>query len=158
MVTERITEQFVSGYVTSKTRSLFSFLPLMRTHKTPVGDFFFVRNKQLHPAGRDLFRRDPEQMMRAFEIAQERGLDLSPELEDLLSRSLGQVTRTYQYARGPRAIFKDILSKKGRVGRILSMMHRVGFVGRCIPKFGQLTCLVRDESHHRATSYGHTCV
>src|SRR5213079_2733300 len=35
-VTERITEQFVSGYVTSKTRSLFSFLPLMRTHKTAV--------------------------------------------------------------------------------------------------------------------------
>src|SRR5215470_456064 len=30
-VTERITEQFVSGHVTSKTRSLFSFLPLMRT-------------------------------------------------------------------------------------------------------------------------------
>src|SRR6266542_3223071 len=33
-VTERITEQFVSGYVTSKTRSLFSFLPLVRTDKT----------------------------------------------------------------------------------------------------------------------------
>src|SRR5437660_8875099 len=63
-VTERITEQFVRRHVTSRTRSLFSFLPLMRTHKTPVGDFFFVRNKQLHPAGRDLFRRDPEQMMR----------------------------------------------------------------------------------------------
>src|SRR5881409_1940707 len=141
-VTERITEQFVSGYVTSKTRSLFSFLPLMRADKTPVGDFFFVRNKQLHPAGRDLFRRDPEQMMQAFEIAQERGLDLSPELEDLLSRSLGQVTRTYQYARGPREIFKSILSEKGRVGRILRMMHRVDFLGRYIPEFGQLTCLV----------------
>src|SRR6266480_4638360 len=157
-VTERITEQFVSGYVTSKTRSLFSFLPLMRTHKTPVGDFFFVRNKQLHPAGRDLFRRDPEQMMRAFEIAQERGLDLSPELEDLLSRSLGQVTRTYQYARGPRAIFKDILSKKGRVGRILRMMHRVDFLGRYIPEFGQLTCLVQHEFLHRYTADEHTLV
>ena len=157
-VTERITEQFVSGYVTSKTRSLFSFLPLMRTHKTPVGDFFFVRNKQLHPARRDLFRRDPEQMMRAFEIAQERGLDLSPELEDLLSRSLGQVTRTYQYARGPRAIFKDILSKKGRVGRILRMMHRVDFLGRYIPEFGQLTCLVQHEFLHRYTADEHTLV
>src|SRR2546423_11695 len=157
-VTERITEQFVSGYVTSKTRSLFSFLPLMRTHKAPVGDFFFVRNKQLHPAGRDLFRRDPEQMMRAFEIAQERGLDLSPELEDLLSRSLGQVTRTYQYARGPRAIFKDILSKKGRVGRILRMMHRVDFLGRYIPEFGQLTCLVQHEFLHRYTADEHTLV
>ena len=47
-VTERITEQFVSGYVTSKTRSLFSFLPLIRADKTPIGDSFFVRNKQLH--------------------------------------------------------------------------------------------------------------
>ena len=130
----------------------------MRTHKTAVGDFFFVRNKQLHPARRDLFRRDPEQMMRAFEIAQERGLDLSPELEDLLSRSLGQVTRTYQYARGPRAIFKDILSKKGRVGRILRMMHRVDFLGRYIPEFGQLTCLVQHEFLHRYTADEHTLV
>src|SRR4030095_12171879 len=157
-VTERITEQFVSGYVTSKTRSLFSFLPLMRTDKTPVGDFFVVRNKQLHPARRDLFRKDPEQMMRAFEIAQDRGLDLSPELEDLLSRSLGQATRTYQYARGPRAIFKDILSQKGRVGRILRMMHRVDFLGRYIPEFGQLTCLVQHEFLHRYTADEHTLV
>src|SRR5438034_8045605 len=73
-VTERITEQFGSGHVTTKTRSLFSFLPLVRADKTPVGDCFFVRNKQLHPAQRDLFR-DPEQMMRAFQFAQERGLD-----------------------------------------------------------------------------------
>ncbi|HEU5246094.1 MAG TPA: hypothetical protein VFU09_03290, partial [Candidatus Udaeobacter sp.] len=157
-VTERITEQFVSGYVTSKTRSLFSFLPLMRADKTPVGDFFFVRNKQLHPARRDLFRKDPEQMMRAFQFAQERGLDLSPELEDLLSRSLGQVTRTYQYARGPRAIFKEILSQKGRVGRILRMMHRVDFLGRYIPEFGQLTCLVQHEFLHRYTADEHTLV
>src|SRR5438105_933096 len=156
-VTERITEQFVGGYVTSKTRSLFSFLPLTRADKTPVGDFFFVRNKQLHPAQRDLFR-DPEQMMRAFQFAQERDLDLSPELEDLLSRSLGHVTRTYQYALGPRAIFKKILSQKGKVGRILRMMHRVNFLGRYIPEFGQLTCLVQHEFLHRYTADEHTLV
>src|SRR5256884_578935 len=97
-VTERITEQFVRGHVTSRTRSLFSFLPLIRPDKTPIGDSFFVRNKQLHPAQRDLFHKDPEKMMRAFELTQERALDLSPELADLMSRSLGQVTHTYQYA------------------------------------------------------------
>src|SRR5438067_34891 len=43
-VTERITQQFVSGYVTSKTRSLFSFLPLIRADKTPIGDDFFDRS------------------------------------------------------------------------------------------------------------------
>jgi [protein-PII] uridylyltransferase len=157
-VTERITEQFVSGYVTNKTRSLFSFLPLIRANKTPVGDSFFVRNKQLHPARRDLFRREPEQMMRAFQLAQERGLDVSPELADLLSRSLRHVTRTYQYARRPREIFKSILSQKGRVGRILRMMHRGDFLGRYIPEFGQLTCLVQHEFLHRYTADEHTLV
>ena len=157
-VTERITAQFVSGYVTSKTRSLFSFLPLLRPDKKPIGDSFFVRNKQLHPTRRDLFRKDPEQMMRAFEVAQKHGLDLSPELADLFSRSLGQVTRTYQYARGPRDIFKTILSRKGEAGRILRMMHRVDFLGRYIPEFGQLTCLVQHEFLHRYTADEHTLV
>jgi [protein-PII] uridylyltransferase len=157
-VTERITQQFVSGHVTSKTRALFSFLPLMRADKTPIGDAFFVRGKQLHPARRDVFRNDPEQMMRAFELAQERDLGLSPELEDVLSRSLGHVTRTYQYARGPRMIFRSILSQKGRVGRILRMMHRADFLGRYIPEFGQLTCLVQHEFLHRYTADEHTLV
>src|SRR5438552_3517630 len=148
-VTERITEQFVRRYVTSKTRALFSFLPLIGSDKTPIGDSFFVQNKQLYPARRDLFRTEPEQMMRAFQLALERGLDLSPELADLVSRSLGLATRTYQYARGPREIFKAILSQKGRVGRILRMMHRVDFLGRYIPEFGQLTCLVQHEFLHR---------
>jgi [protein-PII] uridylyltransferase len=157
-VTERITEQFVSGYVTNKIHSLFSFLPLIRGDKTPIGDSFFIRNKQLHPAQPDIFRKDPEQMMRVFELALERALDLSPELADLLSRNLGQVTRTYQYARGPRTIFKSILSQKGRVGRILRMMHRVDFLGRYIPEFGQLTCLVQHEFLHRYTADEHTLV
>src|SRR6266480_6104391 len=157
-VTERITEQFVSGYVTNKTRALFSFLPLIRADKTPIGDSFFVRNKQLHAARRDVFRKEPEQMMRAFQLAQERDLDLSPELGDLLSRSLRHITRTYQYARGPREIFKSILSEKGRVGRILRMMHRVDFLGRYIPEFGQLTCLVQHEFLHRYTADEHTLV
>src|SRR6267143_2005380 len=155
-VTERITQQFVSGYVTSKTRSLFSFLPLVRADKSPIGGSFFVRNKQLHPARRDVFRKEPEQMMRVFQLAQERDLDLSPDLADLLSRSLRHVTRTYQYARGPREIFRSILSQKGRVGRILRMMHRVDFLGRYIPEFGQLTCLVQHEFLHRYTADEHT--
>ena len=157
-VTERITAQFVSGYVTSRTRSLFSFLPLIRPEKTPVGGSFFIRNKQLHLARRDVFRKDPEQMMRAFQLAQEYALDLSPEAADLLSRSLGQVTRTYQYARGPREIFKAILSRKGEVGRVLRAMHRVDFLGRYIPEFGQLTCLVQHEFLHRYTADEHTLV
>src|SRR5213595_1067952 len=157
-VTERISAQFGTGHVTSRTRSLFSFLPLIRPDKTPVGESFFIRNKQLHPDRRDLFQKDPEQMMRAFQLIQEYVLDLSPEAADLVSRSLEQVTRTYQYARGPREIFTAILSRKGEVGRVLRAMHRVDFLGRYIPEFGQLTCLVQHEFLHRYTADEHTLV
>src|SRR6266513_126829 len=45
-VTERITEQFVTGRATARTRSLFSFLPLIRTDETHL-ESFFIRNRQL---------------------------------------------------------------------------------------------------------------
>jgi [protein-PII] uridylyltransferase len=95
-------------------------------------------------------------MMQAFQIAQERGVDLSPELMDLMSRHLGQITRFYRYAKEPRDIFKAILSRKGDVGRVLRIMHRVDFLGRYIPEFGQLTCLVQHEFFHRYTADEHT--
>ena len=154
-VTERITEQFASGYATNRTRSLFSFLPLRRGGQIKMGSFF-IRQGQLHTDRRDLFKADPVEMMRAFELAQQNDVDLSPELEDLLTRSLKQVTRTYQYAKAPREIFMTILSRKGEVGRALRLMHRVDFLGRYIPEFGQLTCLVQHEFFHRYTADEHT--
>lgn len=156
-VTERITEQFACGRATERTRSLFSFLPLVRSDETRVGPFF-IRNGQLNTDQRDLFHKDPAQMMHVFQLAHQRALDLSPDLADLLSRSLGQVTRTYRYAKAPREVFKVILSRKGEVGRVLRMMHRVDFLGRYIPEFGQLTCLVQHEFRHRYTADEHTLV
>src|ERR1700730_4248828 len=156
-VTERITEQFASGYSTTRTRSLLGFLPLRRSHETRIG-LFYSRGEQLYSDQRDLFAKEPEEMMRAFEIAQDQHVDLSPELEDLLTRSLGQITRTFRYAKGPREMFKLILSRKGDVGRVLRMMHRVDFLGRYIPEFGQLTCLVQHEFFHRYTADEHTLV
>src|SRR5205807_165133 len=156
-VTERITAQFASGRATERTRSLFSFLPLMRMDETRL-ESFFIRTGQLNTDQRDLFHKDPAQMMRVFQLAQEHAVDLSPDLADLLSRRLGQITRTYRYAKAPRVTFMAILSRKGEVGRVLRMMHRVDFLGRYIPEFGQLTCLVQHEFLHRYTADEHTLV
>lgn len=154
-VTERITEQFARGYATKRTRSLFSFLPLRREVERRV-ESFFIRNRQLYTERPGLFKENPLQMMRAFQIAQEHDVDLSPELMDLMTRHLGQVTRTFQYAKMPREIFKAVLSRKGKVGRVLRLMHRVDFLGRYIPEFGALTCLVQHEFFHRYTADEHT--
>ena len=154
-VTEQVTQQFATGFVTKRTRSLFSFLPLRRTSERKVENFC-IRGGQLFAARFGLFQEDSLQMMRAFQIAQEQEVDLSAELTDSISRNLGLITRTYCYAKTPREIFRSILSQKGNVGRVLRMMHQVNFLGRYIPEFGQMTCLVQHEFFHRYTADEHT--
>ena len=70
-VTERITEQFMAGTATDRTRSLFSFLPLSRPEETRL-ESFFVRTGQAICGERDLFQKEPLQMMRVFELAQQK--------------------------------------------------------------------------------------
>jgi [protein-PII] uridylyltransferase len=156
-ITERLSERFATGAATT-TRRLF--FPLLPSRKAPEEHFenFFSRRGQLHVSDPHLFNNEPEQLMKAFEHAQERRLELSPELTDLLSRRLRFVTREFRYAKGPREIFARILRRKGEVACALRMMHEIDFLGRYLPEFGHLTCLVQHEYFHRYTADEHTLV
>jgi [protein-PII] uridylyltransferase len=156
-VTERITEQFASGRASSTTRSLFSFLPRLKSPEEKLGRFR-IRQGQLFAQSPDVFEESPEAMMEVFELAQLRRLEMSPDLSDLFTRNLGLITGTFRGGKGPREIFQRIVSRKGEVGRVLRMMHRVDFLGRYVPEFGQLTCLVQHEFFHRYTADEHTLV
>ena len=156
-ITERITQQFATGESSGRLRALFNFLPVPKTNEEHF-EGFFSRHGKLYAEERDIFTREPELMMRAFQLAQERNLDISPDLAELFTRRLRAVTRTYQYAKRPREMFKAILQKKGEVGRTLRMMHRMDYLGRYVPEFGGLTCLVQHEFFHRYTADEHTLV
>src|SRR5213595_3372274 len=156
-VTERITEQFASGRSSSTTRSLFSFLPRLKSPEERLGHFR-IRQGQLFAQSSDIFEKEPATMMEVFEVAQLRRLELSPDLSDLFTRNLGLITGAFRSSKEPREIFQSIVSRKGEVGRVLRIMHRVDFLGRYIPEFGQLTCLVQHEFFHRYTADEHTLV
>jgi len=121
-----------------------------------IGDEFVISRGELFPKARDIFNRDPTRMMKAFQIAQKHGLRFSAELEDLIKRRLPLVDRTFQYNKENRTIFLSILSKKGEVSRILRLMHDLGFLGKFLPEFEPLTCLVQHEFFHRYTADEHT--
>ena len=121
-------------------------------------DGFVVRGGKLYEESREALADDPYRLIRAFHHAQVRQLNLSTELRDFIRRRLRLVNRTFQYARVARETFIAILSRKGEVGRILREMHDLGFLGRYIPEFGALTCLVQHEFYHRYTADEHTLV
>lgn len=117
---------------------------------------FLIRGPELFPAARDIFNREPVRMMQAFHLAQARKLDFSAELGDLVKRRLKLVDRTFRYNTEIRNVFLSILSRKGEVGRILRLMHDLGFLGKYLPEFEPLTCLVQHEFFHRYTADEHT--
>ena len=119
-------------------------------------DEFEIRNGELFPKARDIFNKEPTRLMRAFQLAQTRNVNFSAELEDLVKRRLNLVDRTFRYDKENRTVFLSILSRKGQVGRILRLMHNLGFLGKYMPEFEPLTCLVQHEFFHRYTADEHT--
>ena len=135
------------------------FLAMLRARpKVEKFDGFIARQGRLEPESREIFHDDPCRMIRAFHHAQVRQLEFHPELSDLIRRRLHLVNRTFQYASAARETFFAILSRKGEVGPVLRRMHDLGFLGRYMPEFGALDCLVQHEFYHRYTADEHTLV
>ncbi|MBV9673030.1 MAG: [protein-PII] uridylyltransferase, partial [Verrucomicrobia bacterium] len=158
LTNKEVTEQFLLPVVSEKEeRPVFGFLAKLK-YKTEHFDGFYSANGFIYPENNDVFHQDPYRLMRVFLHAQQRELELSPELQQLIRRRTRLVNRTFEYSRAARETFQAILSRKGSVGRILRMMHEVDFLGRYIPEFGDLTCLVQHEFFHRYTADEHTLV
>ncbi|HEX8280570.1 MAG TPA: DUF294 nucleotidyltransferase-like domain-containing protein, partial [Chthoniobacterales bacterium] len=133
-VTQRITEQFASGRSSNGSQPIFDLRSSAPCEEEELGDFV-RRGHQLFIKRSDLLHENPAAIMELFEVAQLHGLVLSPTLEDLLSRNPGLVTKEFRYATPQRETFQRILSRKGKAGAVLRMMHQVDFLGRYMPEF-----------------------
>ncbi len=119
-------------------------------------DGFMSRGGLVYPASETIFEEDPHRMMRLFDHTQRRGLRLSPEIRKLFKKNYHHIDKTFRYSDENRKTFEAILSRRGSVGRILRQMHRIGFLGKYLPEFGSLECLVQHEFFHRYTADEHT--
>jgi [protein-PII] uridylyltransferase len=102
------------------------------------------------------FAADPTRLFKVFWHAHRLGCELSLELERALESALDLVDDGVRRSPVVRDLFLDICRNWGRVAITLSQMHELGLLGRYLPEFGALTCLVQYDVYHRFSADRHS--
>lgn len=147
----------LSGEEKPRPGGFWMFLPRSLLKDVTV-DGFILRNGKLYFSSPKIFEEDPFRLLRVFHVLQQNDAELSSELESLIGSSLYLVTKRFMGHPEMREMFFSMLRKKGKVGRILRAMHQTGVLGRLVPEFDPLTCLVQHEFFHVYTADEHTIV
>ena len=149
----------VSPRQTGKLARLRRLLPGAKPRKMPepVDGFLFI-GAEVRAASNRIFRDSPRRLMRVFLHAQQRRLALNPDLAQLIRNQTALINREFLNDEHVRETFLTILERRGEVGHILRAMHEVNLLGKYIPEFGRLTCLVQHEFYHQYAADEHTLV
>ncbi len=119
-------------------------------------DGFVIKNGVLEYAHKSVFKHQPARLIKVFRYAQKYAAPLGERLELLIKDSLGLIDGKLRFDRGACDAFMEIMSATGYVGEYLFLMYYHGVLGKFIPEFGKLTCLVQHEIYHRYTADIHT--
>jgi [protein-PII] uridylyltransferase len=119
-------------------------------------DGFELRDSEIYPGSTKVFNEQPRRLMRVFLYAQQRGFKLHPDLAQMVRNQVGTIDKAFLYDTHVRETFLEILNQRGNVAAVLRPMHETGLLGRYLPEFGRLTCLVQHEFFHRYTADEHT--
>lgn len=122
----------------------------------PHLDGFDIYKDEIKHQSRRVFSNSPRRLMRVFLYAQQRGYRIHPDTEQLIRQSLRLVDASFIADDHVHETFREILSQKGNVSGTLRLMHDVGFLGKYLPEFGRMTCLVQHEFYHQYTADEHT--
>lgn len=145
-----------------KPKRLPSLRQIMRTRRQKASqqfvDGFKIVDGEILAAADCPFQSHSPRLLRLFLHAQQWGVRLHPDLEQRVRNRLNLVDRTFLRDPHVRETFLEILNRKGSVAPILRSMHEVGLLGKYLPEFGRLTCLVQHEFYHRYTTDEHTLV
>lgn len=145
-----------------KTPGRLSFLAILPKPRKPVAvepvDGLKFIGEEIHAASNRIFRDQPRRLMRVFLHAQQRGLRLHPDLAQLIRNQLTLVDKDFLHDEHIAETFLTILNQRGNVAPILRAMHEVDLLGKYIPEFGKMTCLVQHEFYHQYTADEHTLV
>ncbi len=107
-----------------------------------------------HPNPYQFFEKD-ENILRLFLLAKEHSARIADSLLEVLSQ-LAEQSKEAPLSPDAFLLFREILSKPGRIAETLRIMHRTHILWRIIPEFSHVNRLVQESRSHFYTVDEHS--
>jgi [protein-PII] uridylyltransferase len=107
-------------------------------------------------AGVEVFDSDPVNLLRLFQIADARDLDLHPDAFTAVTRRLALITSKVRRDPTAAKVFLRLLARGKKPRRALELMNEAGVLGRYVPEFGRIVAQMQFNMYHSYTVDEHT--
>ena len=112
---------------------------------------FHVDNNRINVVSRDVFKRDPVNIIRIFRLAAMHDLEYHPDALKLIRRSLRLINKELRENPQANSLFLDVLSDRKDPGLHMRRMNEAGVLGRFVPEFGKIVAMMQFNMYHHYT-------
>jgi [protein-PII] uridylyltransferase len=157
VLTRVFSAKLEAEHLKSEPRGLSRFIPGRASTRVALADPGFVLDGgRLSIVGPGVLDDDPVNLLRLFQIADTRDVDLHPDALTAATRRLGLITSKVRRDPAAAEVFLSILSDGRKPMRTLALMNEAGVLGRFIPEFGHIVAQMQFNMYHSYTVDEHT--
>ncbi|MEN9894838.1 MAG: hypothetical protein RIR97_690 [Pseudomonadota bacterium] len=122
-----------------------------RIRKIPGTADFVEDRGRIALISRDVFKRDPVNLIRLFHVADINGLEFHPDALTMVTRSLWLIDQNLRDNEEANRLFMAILTSRKDPALMLRRMNEAGVLGRFIPEFGKIVSMMQFNMYHHYT-------
>ena len=112
---------------------------------------FIAENNRIRIVNGSVFRRDPVNLIRIFDLAQKHNFALHPDAMRAMTRSLKLIDAKLRDNEEANRLFLDIVTSKNDPETVLRRMNEAGVLGRFVPAFGKVVAMMQFNMYHHYT-------
>lgn len=112
---------------------------------------FYLKDNRLCFKNHISLQKNPEKAMSIFKFSDGYNIAIHPETMRFIRANVHYFDDNFRSLSEPYLIFRDILCRAKNIEPILRQMSEVGLLGRLIPDFGKIICLMQFNMYHHYT-------
>src|SRR5437870_7509315 len=132
------------------SRMVARLRPGIKRRRVPDSDDFIIDNNRINLAAPDVFKHDPVNLIRIFQLAQKHNLAFHPDAMRTVTRSLKLVNSQLRENPEANRLFMEILTSND-AEVVLRRMNETGVLGQFIRAFGKIVSMMQFNMYHHYT-------